>query len=74
MTILNLNSYFLLGNILLDICIMMINVTIAMRILPYYFEFLILITFFLMISILFKFRIYLFIHEIYHANLNLPEE
>ena len=59
----HLNGYFLLFNILVDICIMMINVTIAMRILPYYFEFLILITFFLMISILFKFRIYLFIYE-----------
>ena len=60
----NISDLTFLMNIMIEIMLITINMTIAMRILPSYFEFLTLITMFYMISILFKIRFYLHIFEI----------
>lgn len=62
--ILNLSDETFLANICVDIAIIVINTTMVMRSLIEYFEFLTLITMFLMISILFKIRFYLYIFEL----------
>lgn len=62
--IMNLSDETFLANICVDIAIIVINTTIGMRSLIEYFEFLTLITMFLMISILFKIRFYLYIFEL----------
>lgn len=66
--ILILNEWAFLVNIMIDLIISVINLTFSMRILVEYFEFLTVITMFLMFSILFKIRFYLFANEVRVAN------
>lgn len=59
----NIGGSTFLGNIVVDMVLISINMTFGMRILPSYFEFFTLITMFFMISILFKIRFYIHIFE-----------
>lgn len=71
--ILIINQWAFLGNIMLDLVISVVNLTFSMRILVEYFEFLTVITMFLMFSILFKIRFYLYANEIRLANTEFDE-
>ena len=59
----NISDYTFLGNIVIDLAFLTINITIAMRILPSYFELLTLITMFQMVGLLFKMRFYMHLFE-----------
>lgn len=69
----NLSDSTFLANIAVDIILITINMTLAMQVLPTYFEFLTLISMFLMVSILFKVRFYMHIFElrIYTENVDI---
>ena len=71
--IMNISDGTFLLNIMIDMSVLIVNTTIAMRALIDYFEFLTLITMFLMISVLFKIRFYLYIFETRVIQLNLDE-
>jgi hypothetical protein len=66
--ILIFNEWAFLFNIMIDLIITVINLTFSMKILVEYFEFLTVVTMFMMFSILFKLRFYLYANEIRTAN------
>ena len=70
MPLLLLNQWSFLGNIMIDLSLVVINLSFAMRILIQYFEFLTVVTMFLMFSILFKIRFYLHSYELRSAQEN----
>ena len=59
----NISDFTFLGNIVIDLAFLTINITIGMRILPSYFELLTLITMFQMVGLLFKMRFYMHLFE-----------
>lgn len=69
----NLSNLTFLGNIMIDIVLITVNITFAMRVLVAYFEFLTLISIFFMISILFKVRFFLDMFEKNIILMNLSE-
>ena len=69
--ILILSEWGFMLNIMLDLILVVINLTFSMMILVEYFEFLTVVTMFLMFSILFKIRFYLFANEIRQSNVHL---
>lgn len=70
MPLLLLNQWSFLGNIMIDLALVVINLSFAMRILIQYFEFLTVVTMFLMFCILFKIRFYLHSYELRSAQEN----
>lgn len=68
-----LNEWSFLGNIMVDLSLVVINLSFAMRILIQYFEFLTIVTMFLMFSILFKIRFYLHSYELRSAQNNFNQ-
>lgn len=73
-SILHISEDTFLFNIMVDVVIVVVNMTIATRVLIEYFEFLTLITMFLIISILFKMRFMFYIFEIRLAELAPTEQ
>jgi hypothetical protein len=69
--ILILNEYAFLFNIMIDLVLVVINLTFSMKILVEYFEFLTVVTMLFMFSILFKIRFFLYANEIRSANTQL---
>lgn len=69
--ILVISEWAFMFNIMVDLVLVVINLTFSMRILVEYFEFLTVVTMFFMFSILFKIRFFLYSNEIRQAHTNL---
>ena len=72
--ILVLSKWMFLMNIMIDVIFIVINLTLSLKVLVQYFEFLTVITMFLMFSILFKIRFYLYADQIRFTRLNLSPQ
>ena len=66
--ILILSEWTFIFNIMMDLILVVINLTFSMKILTEYFEFLTVVTMFFMFSVLFKIRFFLYANEIRSAN------
>ena len=69
--ILIINEWAFMFNIMIDLILVVINLTFSMKILVEYFEFLTVVTMFFMFSILFKIRFFLYANEIRQAHNHL---
>lgn len=69
----NLGPLTLLGSLIIDVIVVTINITFGMRIFIDFFEFLTVITLFLMVSIMFKIRFYLEFFEYEMMGRNLED-